>query len=84
MCEDGSMPKDSDPLSAEEIARIKKWINTGAILDAGISSSAELITVIPKEPQPTPPNLTVSPYRSQHSHFLPMENKSQVQDITKS
>jgi predicted nucleic acid-binding Zn-ribbon protein len=55
MCEDGSMPKDSDPLSAEEIARIKKWINTGAILDAGISSSAELITVIPKEPQPTPP-----------------------------
>ncbi|MBD3673955.1 MAG: hypothetical protein HUJ26_10570 [Planctomycetaceae bacterium] len=55
MCEDGSMPKDADPLSADELASIKKWINTGAILDAGISPAAELITVIPKEPQPAPP-----------------------------
>jgi len=55
MCEDGSMPKDADPLSAEEIATLKKWIDTGAILDAGISDSADVITVIPKETQPTPP-----------------------------
>jgi WD40 repeat protein len=55
MIEDGSMPKDADPLTAEEIATIKKWIDTGAILDAGISGSAELITYIPKLPQPAPP-----------------------------
>lgn len=55
LCEDGSMPKDADPLSSEELELIKRWIETGAILDAGISPAAELITVIPKEQQPPPP-----------------------------
>lgn len=55
MIEDHSMPKDADPLSAEQIATIKKWIETGARLDAGLNASATLITIMPKLTQPMPP-----------------------------
>lgn len=55
MIEDHSMPKDADPLAPEQIAIIKKWIETGARLDAGIGASATLITIIPKLTQPAPP-----------------------------
>jgi hypothetical protein len=53
--EAGSMPKDADPLTPEQIAVVKKWIETGARLDAGISASAPLITIMPKPTQPNPP-----------------------------
>ena len=56
MIEDGSMPKDADPLSAEEIALVKKWIDTGAKLNAGVAADAPLIAVMPKLPQPEPPS----------------------------
>ena len=55
LIEDGSMPKDADPLTAEQIAAVKHWINTGAVLDAGLSPSAALIQIMPKETQPNPP-----------------------------
>jgi Planctomycete cytochrome C/WD domain, G-beta repeat len=55
MVSDGSMPKDADPLTKDEIALIKKWIDTGAQLNAGVSASAQLASIIPKLPQPTPP-----------------------------
>ena len=55
MIEDGSMPKDADPLTPEQIAAVKNWINTGAVLDAGLSPSAQLIQIMPKETQPNPP-----------------------------
>lgn len=55
MIEDGSMPKDADPLTAEQIAAIRLWIDTGAVLDAGLSESAPLIQIMPKEVQPNPP-----------------------------
>ena len=55
LIEDGSMPKDADPLSPEQIAAVKHWINTGAVLDAGLSPSAPLIQIMPKETQPDPP-----------------------------
>ncbi|MBM4076150.1 MAG: hypothetical protein FJ267_10935, partial [Planctomycetes bacterium] len=55
MIEDHSMPKDADPLTAEQIAIVKKWIETGARLDAGVGASAQLITIIPKPVQPAPP-----------------------------
>lgn len=55
MIEDHSMPKDADPLSPEQIAVVKKWIETGARLDAGVGASATLITIIPKLTQPAPP-----------------------------
>jgi Planctomycete cytochrome C/WD domain, G-beta repeat len=52
---DGSMPKDADPLTKDEIALIKKWIDTGAQLNAGVSASAQLASIVPKLPQPAPP-----------------------------
>ena len=55
MIEDHSMPKDADPLLPEQIAVVKKWIETGARLDAGIAPTATLITIIPKLVQPMPP-----------------------------
>jgi mono/diheme cytochrome c family protein len=55
MVEDGSMPKDADPLTKDEIALIKKWIETGAPLNAGISPGDQLTSIIPKLPQPAPP-----------------------------
>jgi hypothetical protein len=38
MIQDGSMPKDADPLKPEEIAIVKQWIDVGAPLDAGVPS----------------------------------------------
>lgn len=56
MIEDHSMPKDADPLTPEQIAIVKKWIETGAKLDAGVAATATLITIMPKLVQPMPPD----------------------------
>lgn len=56
MIEDGSMPQDADPLTPEQLALVKKWIDTGARLDAGVDPKAPLITVMPKPVQPAPPD----------------------------
>ncbi len=55
LLKDGSMPKDADPLTKEQIAIIEKWIATGATLNAGIELNAPLIRIIPKEIQPLAP-----------------------------
>jgi hypothetical protein len=55
LIEDGSMPKDADPVPAEQLALIKKWIEMGAPLDAGVEPASQLITIIPKPVQPNPP-----------------------------
>ena len=52
---DGSMPKDADPLTKEQIALIGKWIELGAQLDAGVDPNAQLIKVMPKQTQPPAP-----------------------------
>jgi hypothetical protein len=57
MIEDGSMPKDADPLTPEQLAAVKKWINTGAVLDAGFAMTAPLIQIMPKEIQPPAPDV---------------------------
>jgi len=53
--ESGSMPKEAEPLRAEEIAVLKHWIDVGAPLDAGIPASADLFDVVPEFSQPQPP-----------------------------
>lgn len=53
--EDGSMPKDADPLTKEQIDVIRKWIDAGAPLDAGVVATADLFDVMPEMPQPLPP-----------------------------
>lgn len=55
MVEDGSMPQDADPLTPDQLALIKKWIDTGAKLDAGLSPTDPLIKIMPKFPQPSAP-----------------------------
>ena len=55
MIEDGSMPKDADPLSPAEIAVVKHWIDVGAPLDAGVALTADLFDVMPEKTQPLPP-----------------------------
>jgi hypothetical protein len=55
LIEDGSMPQDADPLSKVEIAAIRKWIDTGATLDAGLNSADPLIAIMPSMQQPLPP-----------------------------
>lgn len=56
LIEDGGMPKDADPLSKDEIALIKKWVATGAVLDAGFEPDQPLVNIMPKLPQPMPPD----------------------------
>ncbi|MDA1232870.1 MAG: hypothetical protein O2856_19045, partial [Planctomycetota bacterium] len=55
LIEDGSMPKDSDPLSPAEIQIVKQWIDVGAPLDAGVALTADLFEVMPEQTQPLPP-----------------------------
>lgn len=55
MIDNGSMPKDADPLKKEEIDLIKKWVTLGAVLDAGKDPNAQLSAIMPKFPQPAPP-----------------------------
>ena len=55
MIEDGSMPKDADPLPKSEIAIIKKWLTTGAQAGAEIDQQASLIKIIPTRKHPLPP-----------------------------
>lgn len=56
LIEDGTMPQDADPLSKNEIAVIRKWIDTGATLDAGLNPADPLIAIMPSLPQPLPPD----------------------------
>ncbi len=55
MIEDGSMPKDADPLPKYEIAIIKKWLTTGAQAGAETDPHASLIKIIPIRKHPLPP-----------------------------
>lgn len=48
------MPKEADPLPAEKIAIIKKWIEEGAKFD-GPDAKAALASYLPKAAQPDPP-----------------------------
>ena len=61
MIEDGSMPKDADPLSSAEIQLIKRWVKLGARLDIKSDPHAPLIRIMPRRPQPQPPELYNSP-----------------------
>jgi len=53
--EDETMPEDDTPLTEEEMAIIKTWIDLGAELDAGIRPDDALANIIPRVTQPQPP-----------------------------
>ncbi|HWB09485.1 MAG TPA: c-type cytochrome domain-containing protein [Pirellulales bacterium] len=48
------MPKDGDPLPADKIALVRKWIEEGAKYDAN-DPNATLASIVPKEPRPPAP-----------------------------
>jgi hypothetical protein len=52
--EDDRMPQKDEPLSPDQIARLKRWIAEGARFD-GPDPKAALLTLIPPLPQPDPP-----------------------------
>lgn len=48
------MPKDADPLPADKIALVKRWIEEGAKYDSP-DPAASLASIAPKEPHPAAP-----------------------------
>ncbi len=48
------MPKDGDPLAADQVATIKKWIEQGAKYDSA-DAKALLVSIVPKLPHPAAP-----------------------------
>lgn len=49
------MPYDADPLSDDQIALIRQWIDLGARLDWVADADVPLIRLIPRVAQPSPP-----------------------------
>lgn len=58
---DGWMPYETDPLAPEQIALIKKWIQLGARLDTSADPDALLLQLMPRVPQPEPPQTYAAP-----------------------
>lgn len=48
------MPKDAEPLPADAIALLKRWLEEGAVFD-GPDPQATLASIVPKLPHPAPP-----------------------------
>ncbi|HVU90122.1 MAG TPA: c-type cytochrome domain-containing protein [Pirellulales bacterium] len=48
------MPKDGDPLSAEQVATVRRWIEEGAKFDSP-DPKALLASIVPRQPHPAPP-----------------------------
>jgi WD40 repeat protein len=74
---DQRMPKDSDPLPAEQLALVKKWIEQGAKFD-GPDPKAMLSTLIPKSAQPDPPEAYRVPVPVTAVAFAPSGNELAV------
>ena len=54
---DGSMPDGNPALTGGQIAIIRRWIEYGAELDAGIDPVESLWNIVPQPPQPKPPRI---------------------------
>lgn len=50
------MPKERDPLPADQVALVQRWIAEGAKYDAD-DPAAELVSIIPTLPYPDPPEV---------------------------
>ncbi len=72
--EDERMPKDGEPLSAEQIALVKKWIEEGAAFDGG-DEAATLASILPRLPHPMPPEAYKHPTPVTALAFAPGGNE---------
>jgi len=52
---DGSMPQNSEPFQATELALVRNWIDSGAPLDKGVDAEDSLWNIVPRSPHPLPP-----------------------------
>lgn len=71
---DERMPKDGEPLSAEQIAAVRKWIEEGAAFDGG-DENALLASIVPRLPQPAPPEAYRLPVPVTALAFSPSGNE---------
>lgn len=71
MVEDGSMPKDDDPLLPEQISLLKRWVAMGARLDAAADPSASFIEIMPRPQHPQPPQTYPRPIPVNAVAFAP-------------
>ncbi len=55
LIESGEMPYDADPLTAEQITLIRRWVDLGARLDSAADPDTPLIRLMPRVTQPQPP-----------------------------
>lgn len=61
MIEDGSMPYDADPLTAEEITLVRRWVDLGARIEVDADRNAPLIRLMPRAKHPEPPKTYSTP-----------------------
>lgn len=61
MIEDGSMPYDADPLSAEQITLVRRWVDFGARIEVDADRNAPLIRLMPRVKHPEPPETYPTP-----------------------
>lgn len=71
LVESGDMPKDGDPLSAEQVAVIRRWISQGATLDDGKPADQPLRSIMPKPDHPSPPEIYPAPVSVTALAFAP-------------
>ncbi|TVP97796.1 MAG: hypothetical protein EA381_14025 [Planctomycetaceae bacterium] len=55
LIEDGSMPLEADPLTPEQIDRVRRWVESGARLDSEADPDTLLIRLMPRLEQPPAP-----------------------------
>ncbi len=64
------MPKEADPLTAEQVGVIKRWIDEGAKFD-GEDANAALASIVPTTTQPDPPQAYRRPVPTTALAFSP-------------
>jgi len=75
--EDDRMPQKDDPLPAEQVTLFERWINEGAKFD-GSDPNVPLVTLIPKMPNPDPPDVYRHPVAITALAFHPDANELAV------
>lgn len=55
MLVEGTMPKDAEPLTPDQIDVVKRWVALGARLDGGVKGNLPLIRIMPRAVQPAAP-----------------------------
>ncbi|MGC1273036.1 MAG: c-type cytochrome domain-containing protein [Planctomycetaceae bacterium] len=71
LVESGDMPKDGDPLAAEQIEVLQRWISQGAALDDGKPADQPLRSIMPKPDHPSPPDVYPAPVSVTALAFAP-------------